>query len=564
MITFERQQSILRLLQEQPGIKVTKLAELLGVSRGTIRNDLLTLETENKIKRVRGGAVLLTKAMPESPFTIPAELAPTKHAAKRRMARRAVELVEDGDAIFLDASTTVQQMASFLVNKRNLTIITNGWQTARLLKQQTKHMVIVLGGVLVNGGEATGGLLNSDMLNHLNISTAFVSGTGFTLEAGVTERSLEEAQLKKDVLTKSRQTAVILDETKLGKVGVAPFAELENISNFITSGDIPSEFIQHMRATNVNLMVCGENTVRSYTAADSQSQFTLGFANQSEALPFAVDVRRGLEQAVAANKNIDLVIADNKLSGEEALRVADKLISRKVDLAIEYQIDHKIGGLIMDKFQQANIPVIAIDIPIVGATFFGIDNYRAGHVAGAAMGQWLQTEWGGTFDRMLVLEEPRAGVLPAARIQGQLDGVSDLLGGLPKEKVVFLDSGNTSSMSEARAYTAIQSIPDARQIAVLSFNTDAAIGTLRAARRLGREQDVVIVGQGADRLLLEEIRQPGSRVIGSTAYMPERYGEQLLELALRILRREVVPPAVYTQHVFLNANNINAYYPPTD
>jgi ribose transport system substrate-binding protein len=564
MITFERQQSILRLLQEQPGIKVTKLAELLGVSRGTIRNDLLTLETEKKLKRVRGGAVLLAKAMPESPFTIPAELAPTKHAAaKRRMARRAAELIKDGDAVFLDASTTVQHMVSFLLNKRNLTIITNGWQTARLVKQQTKHMVIILGGVLVDGGSATGGLLNSDMLNHLNISTAFVSGTGYTLETGVTERSLEEVQLKKDVLAKSRQTAVLMDEAKLGKVGVAPFAQLQDISHFFTSGDIPSDFIQHMRTANVNLMVCGENTVRSYTSADSQPQFTLGFANQSEALPFAVDVRRGLEQAVATCKNIDLVIADNKLSGTEALRVADKLIARKVDLAIEYQIDHKVGGLIMDKFQQANIPVIAIDIPMVGATFFGVDNYRAGHVAGMAMGQWVQTEWGGTFDCLLVLEEPRAGALPAARIQGQLDGVADILGELPNDKVVFLDSGNTSSMSEARAYKAIQSIPDAHRIAVLSFNTDAAIGTLRAARRLGREQDVVIVGQGADRLLLEEIKQPGSRVIGSTAYMPERYGEQLLELALRILRREVVPPAVYTQHVFLDADNINTYYPPT-
>ncbi len=562
MITFERQQSILRLLQEQPGIKVTKMAELLSVSRGTIRNDLLALEKEGKVKRVRGGAVLLAKALPKQSLQMPAERPFTANAAaKRRMARWAAELIADGDAIFLDASATVQHLTPFLNNKRNLTIVTNGWRTARLVKQQTKHMVVILGGVLVNGGGATGGLLSADMLNQLHVSTAFVSGTGFTLESGITERSLEEAQLKRDVLSKSGQTAVLLDETKLGKVGVVPFAKPENITHFFTNADVSADFIQQMRTADINLMICGENTVRSYAATDSQSQYKLGFANQSEALPFAIDVRRGLEQAVADCKNIDLVIADNKLSGAEALRVADKLIAREVDLAIEYQIDHKVGGLIMDKFQQANIPVIAIDIPMVGATFFGVDNYRAGYVAGVAMGEWLQAEWNGSFDRMLVLEEPRAGELPAARIQGQLDGVTELLGALPKEKLRFLDSGNTSSMSEARVHQALQSMPDARRIAVLSFNTDAAIGALRAARRLGREQDVVIVGQGADRLLLEEIRRPGSRVIGSTAYMPERYGEQLLELALKILRREAVPPAVYTQHVFLTADNINAYYP---
>ncbi|MEN8171819.1 MAG: substrate-binding domain-containing protein [Chloroflexota bacterium] len=562
MITFERQKSLLRLLQEQPGIKITKLAELLEVSRGTIRNDLLTLENDHKVKRVRGGAVLLTKVLPKSASAVDGKLSSTENAAaKRRIAQRAAELIKDGDAIFLDASTTVQQMTPFLNNKQNLTIMTNGWQTAQLVKQQTKHMVIVLGGMLVNGGKATGGLLETDMLNRLNIRTAFVSGSGFTLAEGATERNLEEAQLKQDVLTKTMQTAVLMDETKIGQVGVAPFAQLENITHFFSSGEVTSEFIQQIREANISLMVCGENTVRSYMATDSQPQYRLGFANQSEALPFAVEVRRGLEKAVTDCKNIDLIIADNKLSGSEALRVADKLIARKIALAIEYQIDHKVGGLIMDKFQQANIPVIAIDIPMVGATFFGVDNYRAGHDAGVAMGQWLQTEWGGIFDRVLVLEEPRAGALPAARIQGQLDGVIDLVGKLPKDKLIFLDSGNTSSMSEARVTKIIKSIPDVHRIAVLSFNTDAAIGALRAARRLGREQDVIIVGQGADRLLLDEIRQPGSRVIGSTTYMPELYGEQLLELALKILRKEVVPPAVYTQHVFVNANNIDNYYP---
>ena len=564
MITFERQQSILRLLKEQPGLKVIKLAELFGVSRGTIRNDLLVLEEQNKVKRVRGGAVLIEGgATAVSPHALSLPITAVNTESKRRIARWAAELVEDNDAILLDASTSVQHIVPFLRNRQNLTIITNGLDTARLLKQQTEHTIIMLGGMLVHGANATGGILGSDILDHLNIRTAFVSGVGFTPETGVTERSLAEAQLKEKILAKSMKTAVLMDETKLGKVGLVHFASLEDISHFFTDGDVSTEFIEQMRAADVNLMICGENTVRSHTVSGNLPQYTLGFANESEELPFAVEVRRGLEQAAAVQNNIDLVIADNKLSGKEALRVADKLIARNVDLVIEYQIDHKAGGLLMDKFQQANIPVIALDIPMVGATFFGVDNYRAGHVAGVAMGQWLQKEWQGAFDRMLVLEEPRAGVLPAARIQGQLDGVTEILKEISAEKLIFLDSGNTSSMSEAQVYKTLQSIPKLQHIAVLSFNTDAAMGALRAARRLGREQDVAIVGQGADRLLLDEIQQPGSRVIGATSYMPERYGEQLIKLALKILQGEPAPPAVYTKHVFLNKDNVNLYYPKT-
>jgi ribose transport system substrate-binding protein len=76
---------------------------------------------------------------------------------------------------------------------------------------------------------------------------------------------------------------------------------------------------------------------------------------------------------------------------------------------------------------------------------------------------------------------------------------------------------------------------------------------LTAARKLSREQDIVIVGQGADRRVREEMRRPGCRIIGSTAYEPERYGEKLIPLALKILRGEPVPPAVYIDHVFIPA-----------
>ncbi len=286
-----------------------------------------------------------------------------------------------------------------------------------------------------------------------------------------------------------------------------------------------------------------------------------GFANQSEELPFAVDVRRGLERAVKEHSNIDLFVADNMLSGEQALHIADNLIERKVDLIIEYQIDFKTGSLLMNKFQQAQIPVIAIDIPMVGATFFGVDNYRAGHMAGISLGQWIQENWAGQYDKLLVLTEPRAGSLPETRIQGQLDGLAEVLESLDDENMITLDCGNTSAMSETVIKRTLENLPEFHQIAVISFNDEVAFGALQAARKIQRESDLVIVGQGTDRLIRDEIRDPNSRLIGSTAYMPELYGEKLAELALKILQGESVPPAIYMEHVFINAKNIDKYYP---
>jgi len=116
-----------------------------------------------------------------------------------------------------------------------------------------------------------------------------------------------------------------------------------------------------------------------------------------------------------------------------------------------------------------------------------------------------------------------------------------------------LNSGNTSEISEAEMTAALRRLPDAHRVAVICFNDDAAIGALNAARKTQREQDVAIVGQGADRRIRQELKQPGSHVVGSTAYAPEKYGESLIPLALKILRGEPVPPAVYLEHEFISA-----------
>lgn len=564
LTTFERRQNILRLLAEQPGLRVTEMSEAFQVSEGTIRNDLNALEDAGKLRRVRGGAVLQA-ALPSERETAWGVATAVPYAEiKQRIARWAAETIEDGDTIFLDASTTARFMIPHLKEFNRLTIVTNGLETARQLARQTPHPVVLVGGMVTRSGNATTGLIGLEMLKNLHIRTAYVSCVGFDVQTGLTERLIEEAQLKEAILDTITRVVALVGSNKIGVVSTIPFIAPQNITHLFTDSGVAPEFVEEMRQAKINLTVCGENTVRSYTVEGERPQFTIGFANQSEALPFAVDVRRSLERAAADLGDIDLVVADNRLSGDEALRVANKLIQRDIDLVIEYQIDYKAGNLLMNRFQEAGIPVIAVDIPMVGATFFGVDNYRAGYMAGEALGEWVQRVWNGRVDHLLVLEEPRAGSLPEARIQGQLDGLQDSVGELPSKRIHYIDCGNKSEISEKGVAEALQRLTQSQHIAIVSFNDEAAFGALQAARKAGREQEIVIVGQGADRLVRREIRDPDSRLIGSTAYMPEQYGERLMALALKILRGENVPPAVYMNHVFITADNIEQYYPFAD
>lgn len=558
--TFERRQKLLRILEEQPGTKVKNLADFLEVSEGTIRNDLDALEKETKVRRVRGGAVLVDAAAADRTDFWQSD---PETEGKQRIGRRAAEMMVDGDAIFMDDSTTVRAMIPFMRDYKRLTIITNGLETARLLAGTT-NTVILIGGVVSTTGRSTSTLMGVSMLNGLHIQTAFVSGNGFAPEVGLTERQIEEAALKKEVLARSGRVVALMTTSRLNQISTTPFAPTARLSDLVTDADVPKSLQKALWQTGVNLIICGQNTLRTYMVKDQPAQFTIGFANQSERLPFAVDVRRGIERAAGALSNIDLVVADNKLSGEEALRVADRLIQRNIDLVIEYQIDYTSGSQIINKFQQHGIPVIAVDIPMVGATFFGVDNYKAGYMAGEALGTWVCEVWQGEIDFLFVLEEPRAGSLPEARIQGQLDSFRSKVGEVTAEQIVKLDSGNRADISKLHVQQALEDTPAGRRIAVVSFNDEAAWGALQAARALDREQDVVIVGQGGDRLVRDEVRDLHSRLIGSTAYRPEAYGERVLELAQKILRGESVPPAVYIEHVFLTNSNIDFYYPQED
>lgn len=559
--TFERRQQILKLLQKQSSVKVSELAGLLGASEATIRKDLTALDESQQLTRVRGGAALI----PEVSHTqnpILAARAKVNAIAKQYIARWAATMVEDGDSILLDASTSVLHMVPFLQERRNLTVFTNGIEIGCILAQNPANTIILIGEIIRPQGTLVTGYFGEEILKGLRIKTAFVSCTAFMIEAGLTEIDIQEVPLKRQMISCANQVVALVDSSKFGQTSLTTFATADQISHIITDSDIDPVRIKELQQAQINVTICGETTTSSISPLDTaqKKHYKVGFANLSEDVPFAIDVRQSVERAAKEAGNIDLIVANNQLDGQVALHVADRLIARGADIVIEYQIDERMGGLIMNKFQQANIPVIAVDIPMVGATFFGVDNYRVGQTAGEALGEWINKHWQGNIDRLIVLEEPRAGALPATRIQGQLQGLQSVIGDIEAEKIIVLDSGNTSEKSEMQMTNTLQACLHKHKIAIIPFNSNAALGALAAAKKANRENDVVLVGQGGDKRLRQKIREANSRLIGSTAFRHENYGQQLIEIALKILRGVTVPPATYIEHIFITRENLDRYY----
>lgn len=564
---FERHQQIVEIVNRVHSIRVAELAEQLHVSESTIRTDLETLDEEGLLVRVRGGAIALESAEaapPAPPSTHIAEKIRQHASEKKAIARWAAGLVENGDVIMLDASSTVFHIAQFLHDRRELTVFTNGISVAQALAKQSSNTVIVIGGILRPNGNAITGEISKQLLQDHHVRLALVSCSAFTPHLGFLETDLHEAQMKALMLQAAQQRVALLDASKIGGSGSRSFATLADFDYFVTDERIEPAMIRTIRQHNTHVIVCGTQTTRRYSpdlSGTSRARRRIGFANLSEHTAFSRDVRRGLEAAVQDRHDVELILADNQLNPQVALRVADELIAQGVDLVIEYQIDETAGNLIANQLQRAGIPAIAVDIPMVGATYFGVNNYEAGYMAGNALGEAIRERWGGNVDRIIVLEQRRAGSLPALRIQGQLDGLFEKVSAELRDCILTIDSDNTSEGTAEIMIGVLEQFNPTDRVALICFNDDAAMGVLMAARQMGCEQHILLVGQGADRHLRAEMRRSATPVVGATAYRPEAYGDYLLQLSLDILDGKPVAPAVYMHHDFITPANVDAFYP---
>jgi DeoR family fructose operon transcriptional repressor len=256
LTTYERRQSLLDILRKQPGLRVPELAIALNVSEGTVRNDLNALEQQALLIRVHGGAVLNQQGQFQNNSFM--RRYQQNEAAKLAIAREAALLVNEGDSIMLDASSTAYYFAKALSGRRRLRVITNGFEVARELAQNATNTVILIGGVVNYESSSVTGLLSEQIIEELHIQKAFLSCSGFTLERGMTEVQLAEAQLKRKVIKSTHQLFGLVDSSKFGKEDLTSFALPEKISRLFSDNRLSTDWTERLRGAGIEFTICEE------------------------------------------------------------------------------------------------------------------------------------------------------------------------------------------------------------------------------------------------------------------------------------------------------------------
>ncbi|MCE3202206.1 DeoR/GlpR family DNA-binding transcription regulator [Paenibacillus sonchi] len=249
MFEEERKRSIVQFVERHTRASVQELSQDLGVSESTVRRDLKELEEARLLKRTHGGAVSLQSVNFEAAFP---DKADRFLEEKQRIARKAVEMIQEGDAILLDGGTTTLQIARALKTISNLKVITNSMIALNELKDCRNIEVSITGGMLRPDTLAFVGPMTERSLEMVRVDKAFIGTNGLDIHEGITTPNMLEAATKRKMISVAKQAVLLADHSKIGQVSFCKVADLQEIDHCILDTGAPEGFIRGLEGLDLD------------------------------------------------------------------------------------------------------------------------------------------------------------------------------------------------------------------------------------------------------------------------------------------------------------------------
>jgi DeoR/GlpR family transcriptional regulator of sugar metabolism len=259
----ERMQEVLRMLETRESVHVAELSKAFAVSEVTVRSDLSELARQGLVARVRGGVRPLQRGQSELGFDFRLRL---EVARKKAIAKAAASMVDEGEAIALDSSTTAYYLALELRTKKELVVVTNGLLIAAALADAPGISVLVPGGMLRLQAMSLVGDLGADALRATRISKGFLGARGLAIDSGLMDLNPEEVRIKREMADVCERVIGIVDATKWHRTALLPFVMTDGVDAIVTDTGAPPEEVDAWRARDVEI-VCVEPAEGAQPAA---------------------------------------------------------------------------------------------------------------------------------------------------------------------------------------------------------------------------------------------------------------------------------------------------------
>lgn len=240
------------MLYDKKSILVQEAAVVFGVTEETIRRDLKELEQQGLLSRTYGGAVLADDTRTEAPLNIREGI---NIEGKDSIGRYAAGLVNDGDTILLDASTSSLYVAKHIKDKKGLTVITNAERIIFELSGSDDITLICTGGILRNKSLSYVGRAAENAINNYYANKLFFSCKGFSPIRDLTDSNEQESEIRRTMLRCSNQAIFLCDHTKFDKVGYVNTARLADIDMIITDVPLPDSWSDYIKGSSVRVEI---------------------------------------------------------------------------------------------------------------------------------------------------------------------------------------------------------------------------------------------------------------------------------------------------------------------
>ncbi len=252
LLSEPRRRRILEWIQEEGAARVRELAVVFQVSEATIRQDLERLEGDGFITREHGGAFL--NQMPAQAQSLMLHHQDNMDK-KRKIGALAASLVKDGETLILDAGTTTTEVATRLVHRKNLTVITNALNIAIILGAIPGFAVHMPGGQFKAPTLSLSGDKSVDYFRNIFAGKLFLATAGVAVDAGLTYPSFADLQLKEAMIRAASRVYLVADSTKINKSAFTRLGSLEVIHSFITDDGISDADAKEFEARGLELLI---------------------------------------------------------------------------------------------------------------------------------------------------------------------------------------------------------------------------------------------------------------------------------------------------------------------
>jgi len=252
MLARERRDEILSFVQSKGSVKTSELIKRYNVSLETIRRDLDLLEKKTLLQRVYGGAVQTNLSRRYKDFDMRID---EYSSQKKEIAKKALPLIKNGQAIALDTGTTNLELARMLKGQFNdLTIVTNSLIIAEELIYNQEFNIILVGGEISTKDYSTHGIIAEKVLDFFNFDINFLTVSGISLKSGITEYNLDAVQILKKMNDCSQKTIVLADNRKFNSTSMFKVCDLSSVNLIISDSELDESIKQKFMEQGIEVI----------------------------------------------------------------------------------------------------------------------------------------------------------------------------------------------------------------------------------------------------------------------------------------------------------------------